>query len=147
MLRVLVGLIKGGLVGGGIGYGIRHLGLGGGPISYLGCALVGAVVGVVAGRAPWRAETLWTPVVKMVVGALIGAGLCAAGLHLLPDRSFTLPEVGQVGLRSSEALALLAGVLYGVFVEVDDGGAAPAPVPAKERGGRGGQPPATRKRS
>ena len=124
MLRVIVGLIKGAIVGGGVAFGLLKLGLStaGGAWAYLACALVGALVGVVAGRAPWKADTIWTPVLKMVVGAGVGAGLAALGLHFLPERTFHVNNLGDVGLASAPLLSVGVGLLYGLFVEVDDGG-------------------------
>jgi hypothetical protein len=125
-MRVIIGLIKGLVVGGAIGYGLLRLGWVTPAIAYLACAAVGAIVGVVAGRAPWQAETIWTPALKMIVGALIGVGLAALGLHFAPNADVPVKAL-QVGLdavpfRSGPILAPLVGVLYGIFVEVDDGG-------------------------
>jgi hypothetical protein len=133
-MRVLVGLIKGAIVGGGIGYGLLRQGWTSGTMAYLACALVGALVGVVAGRAPWRAETVWTPALKMIVGAGIGAGLCALGMHFAPNVTLWVKPlhtgIDQIGLRSAPALAPIVGILYGIFVEVDDGGAKKSVTPA-----------------
>jgi hypothetical protein len=131
-MRVILGLIKGAIVGGAIGFGLLHLGWTGGAIAYLACALVGALVGVVAGRAPWKAETIWTPVLKMIVGAGIGVGLCAVGFKLLPNPEFHAGQLGDLSLHSGPVLAPLIGILYGVFVEVDDGGSKKAPPPSSE---------------
>ena len=138
MLRVIVGILKGLIIGGGVGYGLITLGFGSTFFAYVACALVGAVVGVVAGRAPWRAETIWTPVIKMIVGAGIGVGLCALGLKVVPDASFHFlkgagAQFAELHLHSGPVLAVLVGVLYGVFVEVDDGGTKkpPAAPPAR----------------
>ena len=120
MLRVLVGLIKGAVVGGLLGYGSWYTGWTGGFAAYLACALAGALVGVIAGRAPWRAETIWTPVIKMIVGAVIGAGLCFVGFRFLPDPQFKIAGV-ELGLHSATVLAPAVALLYGMFVEVDDG--------------------------
>lgn len=135
MLRVIVGLIKGAVVGGGVAYGLLRLGLGApsSVISYLACAVVGALVGVVAGRAPWKAETIWTPVLKMVVGAGVGAGLAALGLHFLPEKTFTVSSLGAVSLASAPVLSLGVGLLYGLFVELDDGGEKSAPAAKKPK--------------
>lgn len=125
-MRVIVGLLKGLVVGGGVGYGMLRLGLVSPVFAYLACALVGALVGVVAGRAPWKAETIWTPVLKLVVGAGIGAGLVALGLHFAPETMLNIRplQVGieQLPLRSGPIWAPIVGVLYGIFVEWDDGG-------------------------
>ena len=125
MVRVILGFIKGAIIGGGIGFGLLRLGWTTSILAYLACALVGAVVGVVAGRAPWKAETICTPVVKMIVGAVIGVGLCAVGYKLLPNPSFHLQDLGELELHSGPVLAPLIGILYGIFVEVDDGGSKP----------------------
>ena len=122
MVRIIVGLIKGAVVGGGIAYGLLRLGFLSPFWVYLACALVGAVVGVVAGRAPWKAETIWTPVLKMVVGAGIGAGLAALGLKFIPEQTFNITGVGELSLASAPVLSLAVGVIYGMFVELDDGG-------------------------
>lgn len=138
MVRVILGLLKGAVVGGGVGYGLYKLGFAGGLSAYLGCAVVGALVGVVCGRAPWKADTIWTPVVKMIVGAAIGLGLCALAFNLLPDPTFYVAQLsGELHLHSGPVLAPLVGVLYGIFVEVDDGGK-----PAAQAPGTKGKPPA-----
>jgi hypothetical protein len=125
-MRIIVGLIKGAVVGGGVGYGLLRLGWTSAAFAYLACAVVGALVGVVAGRAPWKAETIWTPALKMIVGAGIGVGLAALGLHFFPDSEVTVKPLHaaleQVPLRSGPILAPLIGVLYGAFIEWDDGG-------------------------
>jgi len=132
MVRIIVGLIKGAIVGGGIAYGLLSLGLSSVVFVYLACALVGALVGVVAGRAPWKAETIWTPVLKMIVGAGVGAGLAALGLRVLPDHQFAIHGLGAISLASAPVLSLAVGLIYGMFVELDDGGdkAEPAAKPA-----------------
>jgi hypothetical protein len=138
-MRVIVGLIKGLIVGGGVGYGILRLGWTSGFFAYVACAVVGALVGVVAGRAPWKAETIWTPVLKMIVGALIGVGLAALGLHFGPGMEVYVKPLNagldSVPFRSGPILAPIIGVLYGIFVEWDDGGtkkSPPAAAAAKE---------------
>lgn len=124
-MRVIVGLIKGLIVGGAAGYGLLRLGWTSAALAYVACAVVGAVVGVVAGRAPWKAETIWTPVLKLVVGAVVGVGLAALGLHFgPPSEVFVKPlhaGLDTVPFRSGIILAPIIGVLYGIFVEWDDG--------------------------
>jgi hypothetical protein len=124
MLRLSIGLIKGAVFGGAIGFGLLKLGWTGAIMAYVACAAAGAIVGLVAGRAPWKAETIWTPVVKMVVGAVIGFGLCLLAFKLLPDPTFHVAQLGELHFRSGPILAPLIGILYGIFVEIDDGGKA-----------------------
>jgi hypothetical protein len=134
LIRLLLGLVKGGIVGAAAAFGLHALGLTSGLFAYLSCAAVGAVVGLVAGQAPWRADTIWTPVLKMLVGAAIGAGLCAAGMKAIPEINIA----SGLTTHSAPILAGLTGLLYGMFVEIDDGGpkkteaTAPAP-PSKKK--------------
>lgn len=127
MQRVLFGLLKGLVIGGGAGYLLLHLGWTSSIPAYLACAVVGALVGLLCGRLPWKSETIWTPVVKMIVGSLIGAGLCALGLKFLPEMKLPLGFApgGQIVTNTAPVLAVLVGALYGIFVEVDDGGNRP----------------------
>jgi hypothetical protein len=122
MFRAILGLIKGLLVGGGVGYGLIQLGSDSTALTYLGCAVVGALVGIVCGRAPWRAGTIWTPVMKALVGGLLGVGLCFVGLRFLPDINLFKVQSFELTSRSGPILAGAIGVLYGMFVEIDDGG-------------------------
>ncbi|HEX9102628.1 MAG TPA: hypothetical protein VF997_10505 [Polyangia bacterium] len=147
-MRVIIGLVKGVIVGGAVGYGLLRLGWTSGALAYVACAIVGALVGVVAGRAPWKAETIWTPVLKMVVGAGIGVGLAALGTHFGPDTEVYVKPL-QTGLehvpfRSGPILAPIIGVIYGVFVEWDDGGSK-KDAAAKKDGGDA--PPAPKPRA
>lgn len=126
MLRVLLGLIKGGVVGAAVGFAATKVGLTTGVMSWLIYGAVGFLVGLVCGKAIWRQETLWTPVLKGIFGALIGAGLYwVAGKAL---GGVTLPFNQAVGAAPDAPLpavpALLAplvGIVYGIFVEIDDG--------------------------
>lgn len=123
--RALLGLIKGLIVGGGIGYCLLKLGNPNGILIYLCCGLVGAVVGLLCGRAPWQAETIWTPVLKMVFGLAAGTGLYALGHRFMPGLAVSVQGFAEmVPLRSGAFLAVAIGGLYGMFVEIDDGGGA-----------------------
>ncbi len=133
MGRALLGLIKGLIVGGGLGYALLKLGNPDNVLVYIICGLVGAVVGVLCGRPPWRAETFWTPIIKMVFGFGVGAGLYALGHRYMPNLFISVQGFADsVPLRSGAILATAIGALYGLFVEVDDGGSA-APAAAKRK--------------
>lgn len=123
MIRAILGFLKGLLVGGGVGYGLFRLGLGADNaiLTYLACTLVGALVGVICGRAPWRSETIWTPVVKALFGGVIGAGLCAVGLNVVPEATLLTQPI-PLSTHGPAFLSTVIGVLYGTFVEIDDGG-------------------------
>ena len=135
MSRAVLGLIKGLLIGGAASGVLIRVGSDISILAYVSCILVGLLVGLACGRAPWRAETIWTPVLKMVVGAVFGAGLCYLGRRFLPGVSIPgsaipSPVQGLLAIKDTKlvlhAAALVApaiGVLYGVFVELDDGAA------------------------
>ena len=128
MGRALLGLIKGALIGGGIGYCLLKLGNPSWILVYLCCGIVGAVVGLLCGRAPWHAETIWTPILKVIFGFGIGAGLYALGHRFAPGMSLTIQGFTEpTSLRSGATLAPIIGMLYGLFVEIDDGASAAAP--------------------
>jgi len=135
-MRVILGLLKGGIIGAAIGYAALKLGVSGGTPAYLTYAVIGFAVGLICGKAIWRQETLWTPALK----GILGAGICV-GLYWISSRFLgflKLPITGQLGAgdRPLVEVPLLLGpalgILYGIFVEVDDGErkAAAAP-PAK----------------
>ena len=75
MVRVLLGLVKGGIVGVAVGFAASRVGLGAGATAWLVYGAVGFLVGIVCGKPPWRQETVWTSIVKGVVGLAVCMGL------------------------------------------------------------------------
>ena len=122
MGRIVLGLIKGIVLGGAVGYGLLRLGWNAPLWIYVACAIVGALAGVVCGQPPWRANTLWTPIVKMLVGAIIGVGLGMIGRWLLPHTPLLTFAGTALTWQSGPVLVAGVGILYGLFVEIDDGG-------------------------
>ena len=125
MVRVFLGIIKGALIGAGVGYAAMKLGIGGGALGYLVYGAVGFLVGLVGGKAVWRQETLWTPALKGLFGAVVCAGLYWGATKLLGDArlAFTA-QLGAPDRPLIDVPLLIApalAILYGVFVEVDDG--------------------------
>jgi hypothetical protein len=127
MGRVILGLLKGGVVGAALGVGAFKLGITGGVLAVVTYAVIGGVAGMLCGRPPWRQDTIWTTALKGIFGAVVGgalfwgAGKLFGGMHL----SF----VSKLGVPADRPLAdipvLLGpviGALWGIFVEVDDGG-------------------------
>jgi hypothetical protein len=131
MGRVILGLLKGGLVGAAVGMGALKLGIAGGVLAVVAYALIGGLTGIVAGRPPWRQETIWTTALKGIFGALVGGGLYWAarkvlgGAHLAAVTRLGLPDRPLVELPA--LLGPLVGAVWGIFVEIDDSiGAKPA---------------------
>jgi hypothetical protein len=135
MVRLLLGIIKGGLIGAGLGFAATRLGITGGALAFATYAAVGFVVGLLCGKALWRQETLWTPALKGLVGAGVACGLYWGATKLFGG--LTLPITAQLGAPDRPVvdvpllLAPLFGIVYGVFVEIDDGEKKAAAAPAK----------------
>ena len=134
-MRVILGILKGGIIGGGLGFGFMQLGSlsKAGFMQYLLYGLIGAIVGFVAGRPFWKHDTIWTPVVK----AVVGFGICL-GIYALVAKAFGDPTLSFVGPNVTVsslpyALGAAVGVIYGVFVEVDDGGKKKAEAAAQKK--------------
>lgn len=133
--RLLVGLVKGFIVGGLLGFAVAKLGFvaPGAVIAYLAAAAAGALVGLIAGRPIWAKEAKIEAGMKAVVGALLGAGLMFAvrkwlgiplpmSLGALSAENVSLLQSGAngtIGGLAVTSLAVVAAVLGG-FYEVDN---------------------------
>ena len=118
-------------MGAAVGVGALKLGIAGGFLAVVAYALIGGLTGIVAGRPPWRQETVWTTALKGIFGALVGGGLywvarkVLGGAHLAMVGRLGLPDRPLVELPA--LLGPLIGAVWGIFVEIDDGiGAKPA---------------------
>jgi hypothetical protein len=125
-VRVILGLIKGGIIGGGLGFGFTQLGALAqhGFMQYVLYAVIGALVGFIAGKPFWRHDTIWTPVIKAFFGAAVSVGLYVLVVRVLhdPKLAFIGPSVTMT--TYPYVLGGAIGALWGIFVEVDDGGKA-----------------------
>ncbi len=150
--RLLVGLVKGLVVGGLLGFAVAKLGFvaPGAVIAYLAAAAAGALVGLVAGKPIWAKDAKIEAGMKAVVGALLGAGLMFAirrwlgvalptslGALSAPNASLLESAAnGTLGGLAVTSLALVAAVLGG-FYEVDNTPSDDA-TSSKENGAKGG---------
>jgi hypothetical protein len=124
MVRLLLGLIKGALIGGALGFGAQRLGLTG-AWGYVLYGVVGGAVGLLVGRPFWShlvdsQSTIWTAMLKAIFGFGVGAGLYALARHVAPDPELAL--MGETHRLSDWPFLLGAaiGALYGAWVELDD---------------------------
>lgn len=124
MIRVLLGALKGSVIGGGIGYGAYAAGLTGGW-NWLVYGLVGFIVGLLVGRPIWShlresRSTIWTPVLKGLFGVAIGTGLYA--IIGKAWGTFDLELLDETRRVHDWTFVLGGGIgaLYGAFVEADD---------------------------
>jgi hypothetical protein len=125
MLRVVLGLLKGGLVGAGIGALAFKLGITSGLPAFLAYGLVGGLVGIVAGRPPWRQETMWTSLLKGIFGFGIGlllywgAHKLLGGLHASFAAGLGAPADRPL-VDIPFLLGPAIGAVWGILVEIDD---------------------------
>ena len=137
MLRLLLGLLKGLVIGGGIGYGAYYLNLGG-TFHWITYGVIGALAGLLVGRPIWshlfdKSSTMWTALIKGIVGYGVGVGLFALAAKVWGGFDLTLADETRILHDWQFVLGGAIGALYGAFVEVDD-------APAKA--GKSGEAPA-----
>ena len=124
MIKLLVGILKGAVIGGALGYGVYALGeipvLGNPWILY---GLIGAFVGLFVGRPIWslirdKNATTVIAILKSAFGFGIGCGLYALIVKAWgPELAVsTVPNV----FAWPPTLGGLIGAVYGGFVEIDD---------------------------
>jgi hypothetical protein len=127
--RLLIGIVKGLIVGSLLGFGLVKLGMAM-PIAivaYVAAALTGVLIGLVAGKPIWAKDAKIEAGTKAFVGALLALGLMAAARNWLmvplPISLGTLaPEhAGQLTLGGFAMTALAAiAALLGGFYEADN---------------------------
>jgi hypothetical protein len=144
--RLLIGIVKGLIVGSLLGFGLVKLGLAlpGTLIAYLSAALTGVAIGLVAGKPIWAKDAKIEAGMKAFVGALLAMGLMAAARHwLLVALPFSFgslaPEGATLGGFAMTSLAAIAAVLGG-FYEADNDPSEEEAAPAggaKKEGAKG----------
>ncbi len=130
--RLIVGILKGLVVGGLIGFALLKVGpglfVGGWAIlAYIAAAVTGIVVGLIAGKPIWAKDAKIEAGMKAFVGALLGAGLMFGLRKFAPPLADSVPAAFGVMTKDPQtlatfpvtALALVAAVLGG-FYEADN---------------------------
>jgi hypothetical protein len=127
--RLLVGMMKGIVLGGLLGFGLYKLGMAvpSAIVAYLAAATVGVLIGLIAGKPIWAKDAKIEAGMKAFVGALLGAGLMFAARRWLAfpvpqfllDLTHTTVQSGAAAPTISEfamtSLAAIAGVLGGFY--------------------------------
>ncbi|MBC8133973.1 MAG: hypothetical protein H7X95_13395 [Deltaproteobacteria bacterium] len=132
MVGLLLGILKGGVIGAAIGYFASQTGFATGALAFLLYGVIGAVVGLLCGRPVWRQETIWTSILKALVGFGVGVGAAFAGHKWLGGVHIPVAFIpGAVDHALPDVPALFGaavGIVYGVLMEVDDasGNSSPA---------------------
>ena len=125
-MRFLLGLLKGGLVGGALGAGLWALFPRGAPtaLEYVLYALAAAAAGALCGTPPWRKGAWIGAILKGVVGVGVGIGIYVLVRNYV-DVPIPLPMFAADQQTLSNEYFILApvvGILYGLLIEADDGG-------------------------
>ena len=140
-----MGILKGAVIGAAIGYGAFALMNATGFFSpWLTYGVIGAVVGLIAGRSIWslirdKNATSWVGILKSAFGFGIGCGLYAL-VSKVWSPSGELMIAGQNAFTWPVTIGGAIGAVWGGFVELDDAiGAEPKakedkalPAPAKK---------------
>jgi hypothetical protein len=134
--RLLIGIVKGILVGGLVGLALAKLGFAapGVLIAYAAAAMTGVLIGLVAGKPIWAKDAKIEAGMKAFVGALLASGLMYAVRRWLtmelpvplgelagPNASLGEPAAssGTIGGLAITSLATIAALLGG-FYEADN---------------------------
>ena len=125
MVKLLVGLLKGAVIGGAVGYGAFALAqatdFGNAWLTY---GVIGALVGLFVGRPLWslikdQSATTWIAILKAAFGFGVGCGLYAIIAKAWSPSPMLVG--GQDVFSWPPILGGAIGALYGGFVELDDG--------------------------
>lgn len=127
VVKLLLGLIKGLVIGGAIGYGAFALELDGG-FNWLTYGLIGAFVGLLVGKPLWalildKEATVWVGVLKAVFGFGVACGIYALVAKVWGSFDFRFSPLADGVRRFHDWQPLFGatlGAVYGGFVELDD---------------------------
>jgi hypothetical protein len=122
--KLLIGMLKGLVIGGALGYGAYALELDGG-FHWLTYGLVGLFVGLIAGRPLWslimdKNSTFLVGAIKGLFGFGVGVGLYALFAKAWGGFEISLGEETRWLHDWQFILGGVIGALYGGFVELDD---------------------------
>lgn len=134
--RLLIGILKGFVVGGAVGSAL-YFGMGQGSIesgyAYLLYGAVGAITGVVAGKPLWKPGAWIEALLRGVFGIAVGCGLYALASSFLHVGAIPLPaalfpalpnpaENARFLFQQPLAMAPLMATLYASLIELDNDG-------------------------
>lgn len=129
MIRLFIGLLKGAVIGGGIGYGayalLQKTGFSNAWLTY---GLVGCLVGLFVGKPLWSLlrdpnTTNIVAIVKAAFGFGVGCGLYALFRYAWHPAADLVPlsfAPDGFGVYWPPVLGGAIGAVYGGFVEFDD---------------------------
>jgi hypothetical protein len=125
-MRLILGLIKGLLIGGGVGFAAYRLELTEGW-HWITYGVVGALVGLLVGRPFWshlfdKNSTVFVALLKGIVGFGVGVGLYAVVAKLWGGMDIPIAALNETRNLYDWQFLLGGGIggLYGAWVEIDD---------------------------
>lgn len=132
---MILGILKGAAIGAGVGYAAFTLGLMGG-MHWFTYGVVGFLVGFLVGKPFWvhmaeRGSTIWTPIIKGIVGVGIAAGIYAIVAKAWGGFDLEIANESRIIYDWQYIMGGVIGSIYGAFVEIDD--AAPASKPKSDK--------------
>ncbi len=124
MVRLVLGLLKGAVIGAALGFAADQIGLEGGW-GYVLYGIVGFAVGLLVGRPIWshlldKTSTIWTSILKGLVGFGVGAGLYAIAHKAVGDPILALAGQSRPFTDWTYIFGGVVGAIYGAWVELDD---------------------------
>jgi hypothetical protein len=127
VIKLVVGILKGAVIGAAMGYGAFALHQATGFDSpWLTYGVIGAVVGLIAGRSIWslfrdKNSTSWIGIVRGIFGFGVGCGLYALVDRVL-GLNFQLVIAGETlnVFKWPVTLGGAIGAVWGVLIEIDD---------------------------
>lgn len=139
MTKLFVGILKGLVIGGALGFGAHALGQSAGFYSpWLTFGVIGALCGLLVGKPIWRLvkdaeQTSWIGVIKAAFGFGVGCGLYALLAKVWGPSPLLIDGFGDVFAHPATVGGAI-GAIYGGFVELDDGiGDPPKQIAAKSK--------------
>jgi hypothetical protein len=124
VIRLFIGLLKGAVIGGGIGYGAHALAQSTGfSNAWLTYGLIGTVVGLFVGKPLWTLlrdpnTTNIVAAIKAVFGFGVGCGLYALFRYAWHPSAEMM--IAGYSIYWAPFLGGAIGAVYGGFVELDD---------------------------
>jgi hypothetical protein len=123
MVKLFLGLVKGLIIGGAIGYGAFQVGI----WNWVVYGLIGAFVGLLVGKPIWsnildKNATTWVSILKAMFGFGVGVGIYFL-VNLWKGPAFEMAFLGEGAMRFQDWQPLFGaalGAVYGAFVELDD---------------------------
>ncbi|HRC55096.1 MAG: hypothetical protein IPI49_32755 [Myxococcales bacterium] len=138
MFKLLIGILKGSILGGALGYGAYALGQPGAWFAWVTYGVIGALVGLVVGRPLWsliadKNATSFAAILKAIFGAAVAIGLYALARKFGSGVELTLLGETRALPAWQPIMGAAIGGLWGGIIELDDAFDDPPAKPARKQ--------------